>query len=410
MVTRTRSRDETITIAPGPGAGHPSAPTVWAMRIVQRSLAVAVVAVLALAGCTAGVGNEAASDGDTAVEPAAPGAPGAPEDEAGEDSGGGEAVVTTGDVSLVVEDPAATAAEVAALVEGVGGHVQERVQQTGGDEEGGTAYLVVRIPADEVSGALERLEELGEVDSTSIQSQIVTDQVRDLDARIRALEISISRLEDLLGRSGTVSEIVEAERILTERQSELEVLLGQKAVLDDRIAFSTFRVELWTEESEPVAERRTGFLPGLQAGWDALVATVTGVLHALGALLPWILLGGLVWVLVQWLRRRARARRPVAAPVAAPAAVPVGAPAPAPVPAPVPGSAPVGVPVGGGAPAPQPSGPSPSGAAPAAPPAPPSPPAQAPAPEAPAPGGSTAVPPAERPKRAPRRRTPPPAE
>ncbi|WP_182113452.1 DUF4349 domain-containing protein [Actinotalea sp. JY-7876] len=278
------------------------------MRSLMQSLA--VVAVLLVAGCSGG----GADSGAGGAQPhAARSEEGAVSDEG---AGGEQSFVVTGSVSMLVEDPAVSVAEAAQLVEDAGGHVQERVEQGGADDDYAWAELVARIPADEVTETLEELKGLGEVRDTSIQSEEVTDQVRDLDARIRALEISITRLEELLGRAGTVSEIVEAEQVLTERQSELEVLLGQQAALADDIALSTFRIEMWTEGAAP-EEPATGFWAGLVNGWNALLATLTGLLQAIGTLLPWLAFAALVAAVVLFVRRalpRRRAARPSATP------------------------------------------------------------------------------------------------
>lgn len=286
----------------------------------MRSLA--VVAVLLVAGCSAGGDATSGGEGADAPPAAEDSSGGAPGDGSDEGSGTGSAVgdedaeqqfITTGSVTMVVEDPAEQATEAARVVEAAGGHVQERVQQAGAEDQYASAYLVVRIPADEVTPTLEALEQLGEVRDTSLQSEEVTKQVRDLEARIRALEISIGRLEGLLERAGTVSDIVEAEQVLTERQSELEVLLSQQASLADDVALSTFRIEMYTAEGEPEAEP-TGFFAGLVAGWDALVTTLTGLTQVVGALLPWVVFAALVTAAVLAIRRAVQRRRGPAAP------------------------------------------------------------------------------------------------
>jgi hypothetical protein len=60
-----------------------------------------------------------------------------------------------------------------------------------------------------------------------------------------------------------------------------------------------------------------GFGDGLAAGWNALVATLNGIVIALGFLIPWIVVlaiaGAIVWALVRLIRRRRAARRSAAA-------------------------------------------------------------------------------------------------
>ena len=217
--------------------------------------------------------------------------------------------------------------EAARLVESVGGHISERVEQGSTEDEFASAYLVVRIPSDQVTDTVEDLKSLGEVQEASLTSTEVTDQVTDLAARIRALEISITRLEDLLGRSGSIEEIVEAERVLTERQSDLEVLLSQQKALADDVSMATFRIDMWTPESEPEPEAptATGFWPGLVAGWNALVSTINGLLQVIGALIPWLVFAALVTAVVVAIMRRFGRRKASTTPPSAPSPVPFGA-------------------------------------------------------------------------------------
>lgn len=222
-------------------------------------------------------------------------------------------VVVTGTITMTVDDPIGAASEVADLVARFDGFVAERVQQSARDEQSAFAYLTVRVPADRLTDAIEDLGELGTVEDTSLTSTEVTAQARDLDARIRALEISITRLEDLLGRSGTIEDIVAAEQVLTDRQERLEQLESQRAALAEQVAMSTVRVELWTDEAVP-DEPPSGFLTGLQSGWDALVRFLENTLTVLGVLLPWLVLLGVIVAasvpVVRWRRRR----RPAPAP------------------------------------------------------------------------------------------------
>ncbi len=276
--------------------------------------------------------------------------------------------VVSGSVTLTVEDVRRAVRDAAMIVERVGGHVQERVEE--GDGEGsGSAFLVVRIPSEEVTATLEQLEQLGTVTDTRLTSTEVTAQVRDLEARIRALKVSVARLEDLLARAGSISDIVQAEQMLTERQADLESLESQRAGIAAQVDMATFRLDIWTEESEPEPEP-TGFWAGLVTGWNALVTTLAGALQVLGVLLPWLIFAALVTAVVVPVTRRLKLRRAATAPPSAPypgPAVPFGSqPAPAgppgSAPAPVPPAAPTGAPAppAASAPVPDPAAPPPA--------------------------------------------------
>ena len=212
-------------------------------------------------------------------------------------------VITTGSANVKVDDTAKAANRFTAWVEGRGGRVDGRSESR--DNEGNTsANLTARIPSKHITAAIAELRKQGEVMSVDLQRDDVTAQGADLDGRIKALTISIERLESILEQAGSSSEVIEAETALSQRQQELESLKLQRRSLDDQVALSTRSVS-FEQEGKPGAVAPGGFRGGLIQGWNALVDTVNAIVTAAGAVLPWLgigLVAGFGW----WLVRRAR--------------------------------------------------------------------------------------------------------
>src|SRR5664280_3917631 len=100
-----------------------------------------------------------------------------------------------------------------------------------------------------------------------IQSTDVTAKVADVGSRITTMRASIARMQELLTRAGSVTEIAQVETELTNREADLESLLAQQKVLAQRVAQSPITVTLTrvaVVEPNPVPE--TGFIAGLKAG------------------------------------------------------------------------------------------------------------------------------------------------
>ena len=100
-------------------------------------------------------------------------------------------VISTGDLSLEVDDVVSARDQVVATIEGMGGHVES--QHLNG-REATSGYLTVRVPAAQFDRAVDSLSEIGTVLNDSRSSQDVTMQHVDLQARVNALEASIDRL------------------------------------------------------------------------------------------------------------------------------------------------------------------------------------------------------------------------
>ena len=249
---------------------------------------------------------------------------GAPEEETDSD----RQVVTTASASLAVDDPAETAQRISEMVEDVGGRVEERSQQAGpGDAgvEGVFADLVVRVPADELTGVLAELQDLGEVGHVSVSNSDVTTTAVDLDARISALQTSVARLQALMDGAATTEALLEAEKALSERQQQLESLQSQRALLADQVELSTLSVHLEPFGVAP-AGGPDGFLDGFGTGWRALVSAFGAAVVVLGILLPWLAVAGLVTAGVLVPVRLARRRSAVVQPQPQPPMPPQGPP------------------------------------------------------------------------------------
>ena len=293
------------------------------MRNLARLRGTAVVTLVLvglLTGCSASrsgdstsAADSSAGKGGSALSGAAPQAA-AGTDQVASDAAGRQ-VVTTGTAQLTVDDPRKAASAVVALVEGEGGRVDARKEQTAAEGRDAFAQLTVRIPSDDLTSTLTKLEDIGRVDQINLSAQDVTGTAEDLDARIRALKLSVARMEDLLSRATSNADLIAAENALTERQANLESLQSQRARLAEQVALSTLDITLTTPGNAP-APTTHGFLGGVAAGWDALVAVLSALVLVVGVLLPWLAFAGVIVLVVvaslRWVRRR-RAPAAVAA-------------------------------------------------------------------------------------------------
>ncbi|MDE0546862.1 DUF4349 domain-containing protein [Microbacterium sp. C7(2022)] len=180
------------------------------------------------------------------------------------------------------------------------------------------AWISVRVPADELDGMVRELSAIGDVTSTSVDRTDVTDQAVDLRARIDAAEASVDRLLALMSEAEDVADLLTAESALAERQALLESYQQQLEYLEGQVAMSTLTVTLVAEE-EPVEADPAGFTDGVVAGWNGLIATLNGIVIALGFLLPWLAVIAIAGLIV-WLVIRARRARPTSDHAATPAA------------------------------------------------------------------------------------------
>jgi Ca-activated chloride channel homolog len=231
---------------------------------------------------------------NTVAAPEAPPPPQAPPDSTYKRD-----IITTGSMQMVVAEPTQVADRLVTAVTDAGGRVDSRSERSGSSSP--TVDLVLRIPADKLDGVLADVKKLGTIDSMSIGHSDVTSQRVDLDARIEALQTSVNRLLQLMGRAGNVADLLAAESSLTQRQAELDSLRAQRATLGDQVSYATINVNISTKP----AVTQPGFMSALRHGWQSLLSAVHSVVMAVGFLVPWIpVLAVLASGVVLVLRRR----------------------------------------------------------------------------------------------------------
>ncbi|MDR1710856.1 MAG: DUF4349 domain-containing protein [Propionibacteriaceae bacterium] len=254
-------------------------------------------------------------------------------------------IARTASIDVRVDDIAAATSQLRAIAAASDGLITaEDIRLPSDEQSSGYATVVVSVSADKLDATLAKLAELGVVQSQNINATDVTDQVVDVDSRVKTMRESIARLQDLIAQSGSVTEIAAVERELTERQTELEVLLAQQAQLGQRVAQAPITVTLWTKASNRPPESETGFLVGLAAGWETLTSLGVILLTALGAMLPFLGVAAVIGVPLFFWRRAWRKKHPKQPKMAPPQYyLPQTPPAPQPrpaAPAPAPQAAP----------------------------------------------------------------------
>lgn len=290
-------------------------------------VALAAAGLLALAACSgqaastsgappaavAGVEakSAAAAAGDLAAQSAAaPGSPAAPSE--------GQKVVKNAALTLTVTSVEQSAASIRAIAVGAGGQVTAENLTTGSGgppvpasaprRPGSFGTVTLDVPADGLDGVLDQVGKLGTVTARTASSKDVTATYVDTESRISTKKASIDRVRALMAQAKDVAQIVELEGQLAQRESDLESLQATLESLKKHVALSTVTVTLSTDPA-PTAEDNGGFLGGLRSGWAAFLSAGNGLLTALGALLPFLLVLALVGVpLLRWWRRRRTAR------------------------------------------------------------------------------------------------------
>jgi hypothetical protein len=297
-------------------------------RITAALSAVGLAVTLALAGC-GGDGSDKASTSGSAPDLAGPApaeapANGAPEADAGQDQGAQEnqaraaetpnlavdqrSIIYTGAITVRVDDVNIAAARASGIATAAGGFVGGDKRNSGAGSQDAT--LELRVPAEKFNPVVDQLAGLGNEEQRGINTEDVTEETIDLDARIATQQARVDSGRKLLAQAKSLNDLVMLEREVATREADLASLQAKKRRLADLTALSTITLVLLDPDAtvDKDDDGPPGFLAGLQNGWKGLLASLAVLLTVLGWLLPWLIAIGLpAWALI-WLYRRNRHR------------------------------------------------------------------------------------------------------
>jgi hypothetical protein len=220
-------------------------------------------------------------------------------------------IVKTGSIELGIGKGTLqqTLTSITATVSGMGGYVSSS-QTTGigtDDHARPAGTLVVRVPAASFDDLVGQVRKLGDVHSMTSSGQDVTAQFTDLDARINALTATRDQLLSILGQASAIQDVLQVQDRITQVQSDLDALTGQRKLLDDQATYGTLTINALEPGAEiapapkPTDDRDLGdawrtakerFVDGLA---DVIEGSGTVALLALFALAGWV---------VYWVARR----------------------------------------------------------------------------------------------------------
>lgn len=168
--------------------------------------------------------------------------------------------------------------------------VKGRVQSSSKtDDEGelASAQLTIRVPVATFQSTVNKLRKLGRVTGDTLNSDDVTAEVADTDARLKVLRAEEKQYTELIKTAKKVSEVLEVKDKLSETRQEIESMDATRKALRGQAAESTINIEL--------KAKRTPEQPRQNTNWSNDTFTdAVGSLNALGRKVG----GGMVYLYV----------------------------------------------------------------------------------------------------------------
>jgi Domain of unknown function (DUF4349) len=192
------------------------------------------------------------------------------------------------------------------LVEAEGGYIAGTTAQAAPvDSQVRTGVINFMVPAANFDTTIDQLSRIGKVQNEQITGTEVSGQYVDLQTRLANAEAQRTAMLALLTQAKTINDMIAVQNQIGQITGTIEQLKGQIKYLDDHTAFSALTItmtEAPTTAQAPASDN-WGLATALSDAAHNFVATVNYVIVGLGVLGPFLLLGGVGYLL--W-RRRSR--------------------------------------------------------------------------------------------------------
>ncbi|NEQ45544.1 MAG: DUF4349 domain-containing protein [Leptolyngbya sp. SIOISBB] len=147
--------------------------------------------------------------------------------------------------------------------------------------------LQLRVPQANLESTLAAFRELGDVTNQSIAAEDVSNQLVDLQARVRNLRKSEESLLEIMERSGSIADVLEVSRELSVVRESIERNDAQLKNLQNRVAYSTITLTLVS--TQPIEPPASPIGETLSQTWQAASSSMQSLSVGLLQLLLWLL-------------------------------------------------------------------------------------------------------------------------
>lgn len=219
------------------------------------------------------------------------------------------AMRVTTEMSVSVDDVDGSVSALRNAVADAGGYVSDAKVSGAGNFK--IASLELKVPTDKLGSFRDTVAATGRIDSESEKAEDVTEQRADLKARVKNARAQEKRLLELLSdRTGSLADVIAAEKSLAEVRELVERLEAQDTTLDRQVAFATVKLKLGPRRDlEPAGagDRISGaFSRGFSLAGQAVIGTAIAIGTAGPTLFLFALFAYLMYRLVRVVHERTK--------------------------------------------------------------------------------------------------------
>ncbi|WP_055075835.1 DUF4349 domain-containing protein [Pseudanabaena sp. 'Roaring Creek'] len=205
-------------------------------------------------------------------------------------------LIKSAEISLQVKSIEESSKVIAEIVRQQQGDILELNDfRAGNSVTAQSVSLKIRVPQDRLDLVLEALSQLGLVKGRFLKAEDVTNQLVDLQARLKNSRQTEVQLQEILKQTGSVGDVLKVTQELSRVRESIEQVDAHLTNLKNQVAYSTVQVSLTAEVSVIAPQSDLG--SQLQNTWNNATHSVTVVSIGLLKLSIWLMVYCPYWLI-----------------------------------------------------------------------------------------------------------------
>ena len=186
-------------------------------------------------------------------------------------------LIKNGSISFETADIEETRKAIEKLYHEFGGYIASENHYNAGDRL--QQQQEVRIPFKNFDSFVDQVEKLGsKVENKTVNTQDVTEEFIDLEARLKTKKDLEARYRELLKLAKNVKDMLSIEHEIESVRSEIESMEGRLNFLKNQVSFSTISISYY-EMTGVDFGFASKFVQALRNGWDNLLAFLISLVN-----------------------------------------------------------------------------------------------------------------------------------
>ncbi len=190
-------------------------------------------------------------------------------------------IIKTADISFKVDKYDKARTDILAIIKKHNGYVSSENQT--GDKYRTNNVMVIRVDAVNFDALLDNLlKEAVFVDFKKVNSEDVTEEFVDINARLKSKKDAMLQYETILKKAYSINDILEVQQYIRTLQEEIESLEGRLKYLNNKVAMSTINLTFY-EQGNILPSQSEGFgyklKKALSWGWQGLVTFFLALIY-----------------------------------------------------------------------------------------------------------------------------------